>query len=60
MQCKGCAYLLSHVVRVMHDDKNETITRRRECLKCGARFTTTEKYKEYKRANDNRYQGTVK
>lgn len=43
MQCKGCKYPDSHVVYTRHDDFRNRIERRRECLKCGLRFTTHEK-----------------
>lgn len=43
MQCKSCKYPDSKVVRTMHDTYNDAILyRRRECLRCGDRFTTKE------------------
>lgn len=47
MICKGCKYPHSHVVETRHDEKRDTIKRRRECLRCGLRFTTHEAVKEY-------------
>jgi len=48
MQCKSCKYPDSHVVYTKHDDLNQKIERRRECLRCSARFTTHEKLREPK------------
>ena len=55
MHCKGCAYPHSSVVDTRHDDNRNLITRRRECLRCGLRFSTHEKYKEPRRPNDDRF-----
>lgn len=52
MQCKSCNYPDSHVVYTRHDDFKNIIERRRECLKCGNRFTTHEKPREAKILND--------
>ena len=61
MQCKGCKYPHSEVVYTRHDDDKNIINRRRECLRCGLRFTTTEHFKEPKRPNDDRFpQGQAK
>ena len=46
MQCTGCKYPDSHVVRTSHDDARDEIVRRRECLRCGMRFTTREQLKQ--------------
>jgi transcriptional repressor NrdR len=46
MQCTGCKYPDSHVVYTRHDELRDEIERRRECLKCGKRFTTREKIKQ--------------
>lgn len=48
MQCKHCKYPDSHVVYTEHYDLRNLIERRRECLRCGARFTTHEKLREPK------------
>lgn len=48
MYCKNCHYPDSHVVQVYKHDLKELIERRRECLRCGARFTTHEKLREPK------------
>ncbi len=45
MQCTHCKYPDSSVVYTRHDGDN-LIRRRRECNKCGMRFTTQEKLKE--------------
>ena len=61
MQCKGCSYPETRVVETRHDDDDSRIKRRRECLRCGLRFTTHEQYKEMKRPNDDRFpQGKAK
>lgn len=61
MQCKGCNYPHTEVVYTRHDDNLNRIRRRRECLRCGLRFTTHEQYKEMKKPNDDRFpHGTVK
>lgn len=48
MLCPICQYSHSEVVRTTHDDNRNLILRRRECLKCGNRFTTNEKLRESK------------
>lgn len=58
MQCTGCKYPDSHVVYTKNHDIKHAIERRRECLRCGLRFTTHEKLREPKRPNDP--QGSVK
>jgi transcriptional repressor NrdR len=46
MECKNCHYPDTKVVSTRkNDDLNQTY-RRRECVKCGARFTTQEHYRE--------------
>lgn len=42
MQCKMCNYPDSRVVKTNRDEKTNQIYRRRECAKCGVRFTTQE------------------
>lgn len=42
MKCPYCGYSESRVVDSRPTDEGERIRRRRECLKCGARFTTYE------------------
>ena len=42
MQCKACGYPDSHVVETRNDDRINQIIRRRECIKCGVRYTTQE------------------
>ena len=48
MQCKNCSYPDSHVVYTTNHDLRGLIERRRECLRCGGRFTTHEKLREPK------------
>lgn len=43
MRCPTCAHLDDKVVDSRQSDDGEAIRRRRECLKCGARFTTFER-----------------
>ena len=42
MKCSFCGHLESKVVDSRQSDDGVKIRRRRECLKCGARFTTYE------------------
>jgi transcriptional repressor NrdR len=42
MLCPFCSYLESKVVNSRQSPRGDTIRRRRECLKCAARFTTFE------------------
>lgn len=42
MKCPYCGYTESKVVDSRPTDEGERIRRRRECLKCGKRFTTYE------------------
>lgn len=55
MQCSGCKYPDSHVVKTQYDDARDTITRRRECLRCGLRFTTREQLKAPRQRQDDRF-----
>lgn len=55
MQCSKCDYAHSRVVSTDHHEKKNLIQRRRECLRCGTRFTTHEKYREPKKPLDDRY-----
>lgn len=43
MKCPFCEYEESKVIDSRPTDEGEAIRRRRECLKCGKRFTTYEK-----------------
>lgn len=50
MQCKYCNYPESRVVETRKDDHLNQTYRRRECIKCGIRFTTQEHMRDnYKR-----------
>ena len=52
MQCKSCSYPDSRVVETRHDENLNQIYRRRECIKCGVRYTTQEHLRDnYKRSN---------
>ena len=46
MQCRVCNYPDSRVVETRSDDRINQIYRRRECIKCGSRFTTQEHLRE--------------
>lgn len=51
MQCKSCNYPDSRVVETTRDERSNQIYRRRECVKCGARYTTQEHFRDnYKNA----------
>lgn len=41
MQCPSCRHIEDKVVDSREAQEGETIRRRRECLKCGRRFTTS-------------------
>lgn len=43
MKCFDCNYIDSKVVESRDVDDSSTIRRRRQCLRCGARFTTYER-----------------
>lgn len=50
MQCTFCSYPETHIVKTTQDENTNQIYRRRECVKCGARFTTQEHLRDtYKR-----------
>lgn len=46
MQCQACGYPDSRVVETRQDEKINQVYRRRECIKCGVRFTTQEHFRE--------------
>lgn len=46
MKCPYCDYFESKVVDSRPTDEGQAIRRRRECIKCGKRFTTYEKIEE--------------
>jgi transcriptional repressor NrdR len=54
MQCGKCKYNHTRVVSTDHNDVRNLIQRRRECLRCGKRFTTHEKLREVG-TNDDRF-----
>lgn len=43
MRCPYCSFIESKVIDSRPTEENNSIRRRRECLKCGKRFTTYEK-----------------
>ena len=52
MQCRSCGYPDSRVVETTKNDRDNQIYRRRECIKCGVRYTTQEHLREnYKRSD---------
>lgn len=55
MQCKACGYPDSHVVYTKNDDFKERIERRRECLRCGGRFTTHEKLRDAVKPGEEKF-----
>lgn len=55
MICSRCKYPNSRVVSTDRVDPKELIQRRRECLRCGARYTTHEKMRDAKKPIDDRY-----
>lgn len=46
MQCRACSYPDSRVVETTRDDRTNQIYRRRECIKCGLRYTTQENLRD--------------
>ena len=54
MQCVECDYAHSKVINSEPKNYGETVRRRRECIKCGARFTTEEHIK-LKSSNKNNF-----
>lgn len=52
MQCNHCSYPDSRVVETKRDERTNKVVRRRECIKCGVRFTTQENI----RANPTGYE----
>ncbi len=46
MHCRNCSYSDSRVIDTTHDDRLNKIIRRRECIKCGMRFSTQENLRE--------------
>ncbi|MCX7966448.1 MAG: transcriptional regulator NrdR [Syntrophorhabdaceae bacterium] len=46
MKCPFCGYTESKVLDSRTNKEMDTIRRRRECLKCGKRFTTAERLEE--------------
>lgn len=42
MQCQRCSYPHSRVVETTNNETSNQVIRRRECIKCGVRYTTQE------------------
>ena len=51
MQCVNCQYAGSRVVDTNKDPVKNLITRRRECIKCGTRYSTQEHYRVTQHSN---------
>jgi transcriptional repressor NrdR len=56
MQCRSCNYPDSRVVETRNDTSRNQITRRRECIKCGERFTTRENFRDAHKESDYKTQ----
>ncbi len=48
MECQLCAYPDTEVVSTRQNELRKRTERRRQCLRCGQRFTTHEKFREQK------------
>ena len=48
MQCRSCNYEHSRVVDTYANERTNQIIRRRECIKCGKRFSTQEHIRDIK------------
>lgn len=46
MLCRQCDYPDSRVVETTKNDRTNLIYRRRECIKCGSRYTTQENLRD--------------
>lgn len=46
MLCKFCDYPETRVVETTKDDRRNQIYRRRECIRCGKRFSTQEHFRQ--------------
>lgn len=53
MHCTHCGYPTNRVVDTNQNEKTNTISRRRECLRCGFRFTTQEQLRPPKEKKSN-------
>lgn len=51
MDCPGCKYSDTRVLE-SRPDSNDGIRRRRQCIKCGLRFSTEEHVKDPKKKKD--------
>jgi len=57
MRCVKCNYPHTRLVKIVQSEDKYYTTRRRECVKCGARFTTEENLKETKQFPDHSSKG---
>lgn len=55
MECTKCKYPQSRVVYTTHNEFNSITQRRRECTRCGMRFTTQERVKDPIKKQRERY-----
>ena len=53
MQCRACNYPDSKVVDTTKDERRNKIFRRRECIKCGVRFSTEEDFRDKGHSNSD-------
>ena len=60
MKCQSCGYPDSHVISSDRNEIKNLIKRRRECLRCGFRFTTEELLRVIKPMHDRPVSGTRK
>lgn len=56
MQCRSCNYPDSRVVDTRREEETNQVYRRRECIKCGARFTTREHFRDNYKKSDYKTQ----
>lgn len=54
MECPGCKYPDSRVIESRADGQN-MIRRRRQCIKCGLRYTTQENVREPRKKKDGQH-----
>lgn len=53
MDCPGCKYPETRVIE-SRPSTGELIRRRRQCIKCGLRFTTDEHIRDQKKKKDGK------
>jgi len=52
MKCRSCNYPDSKIVESRKDNHRNHVYRRRECIKCGERFTTRENFRDTVKESD--------